>query len=104
MWVLREALFSSASLGAPGEVMCDLVQYGPDLSPQQCQEAQELIDQSSNVFYQLPGHMPLLHHHIRTAPGTKVNTHLYRSPEMPSELSWTRCWTLTSLSPRAVLG
>ncbi|KAJ8408955.1 hypothetical protein AAFF_G00239760 [Aldrovandia affinis] len=53
------------SPGIPSEAVCDLVQYGSDLTPHQFQAVRELINQ-------LPGRTQLIHHHIRTAPGTKV--------------------------------
>ncbi|KAJ8414821.1 hypothetical protein AAFF_G00023440 [Aldrovandia affinis] len=57
--------------GVPGEAACDMVLYGPDLTPHQHQAERELINQSQDVFSQLPGRMQLIRHHIWTMPGKK---------------------------------
>lgn len=59
----------------------DEVQFDPDLSPQQLQQAKELVDGNQDVFSSLPGCTHLVEHEIRTQPGKTVNQKPYRVPE-----------------------
>ena len=68
--------------GAPPR---EVVQVGPDLSPQQRQECMELVDHNREVFSAKPGTTHLAVHEIHTKQGKVVNQRPYRVPEAHKE-------------------
>uniref|UniRef100_A0A8C2ZLK3 SCAN box domain-containing protein n=1 Tax=Cyclopterus lumpus TaxID=8103 RepID=A0A8C2ZLK3_CYCLU len=62
------------------------VQFGPDLSPHQLQQAKEVVEGNQDVFSSLPGCTHQVKHEIRTQPGKTVNQKPYRVPEAGKRL------------------
>lgn len=46
-----------------------LVLWGDDLTPTQCQELTDLVDQFADIFASSPGLTHLVHHEIKTPKG-----------------------------------
>lgn len=80
-WHDREALCYCLPPRESKEPARDEVQFGPDLSPLQLQQAKELVDGNRDVFSSLPGCTNLVEHEIHTQPGKTVNQKPYRIPE-----------------------
>ncbi|XP_069371637.1 uncharacterized protein [Paralichthys olivaceus] len=85
-WHDRETLFTCLPPRESPEPARDVVQFGPDLSPHQLQQAKELVEGNPDVFSFLPGCTHLVEHEIRTQPGKRVNQRPYRVPEARKRL------------------
>jgi len=81
IWHVREALFNCLPPRVPEEPARDEMQFGPDLSPHQLQQAKELVDGNQDVFSSLPGCTHLVEHEICTPPGKTVNQKPDQVPE-----------------------
>lgn len=82
-WCDRETFTDPSETREPAR---DIVQFGPDLSPHQLQQAKELVEGNPDVFSFLPGCTHLVEYEIRTQPGKTVNQKPYRVPEARKRL------------------
>ncbi len=79
--LLKQWVGTRTQLAALATTTPVVVDVNPHLSAAQKNELQHLVGQFSDVFSPLPGRTQVLHHEVRTPPGTIVRQRPYRVPE-----------------------